>query len=536
MDSLDGGMAGAEELSTALLVLEEQHVTDAEASYATAVELERQAAALGDGHLLARARVCRGNMLIRTGDLAGAARAVYGVQAWATAHGNRRLRARVHAACATIEELAGDTAKGLEHSLSAVELLDGTATAYMQVWYRVRLADGLAFNGDMEAARLRYRQAETLARELRQWERLMRVLNNWASSEHVAGEFPRARDVARRMREHAAAHGLDLDPVALDTIGAIQIENGEFAEAEQTMLACIARHEAGEIDSANDLAHYLVTLARARRGLGATGRAQASLDASRALCVARDLPEVLVRVHQEQAELHSVRGEHAEAFAAHKVFAAAREEWRVRQEQGTALIRHTMFEVAEAREEAARFREQARRDPLTGLRNRRYIDEELPALIAADPDLSVAVCDIDHFKRINDELSHDVGDQVLVQVAKLLETELAAVAPDGFVARLGGEEFLLVLRATPVDLAVRRLDRIRRAIGDHGWHATTGGLPVTVSIGVAGAGETYPRSQSAALSAADRNLYAAKHAGRDRVVSGTPPEPRPRAYRDRATP
>ena len=176
------------------------------------------------------------------------------------------------------------------------------------------------------------------------------------------------------------------------------------------------------------------------------------------------------------------------------------------------------------------------RDPLTGLRNRRYVDEELPALIAADPDLTVAIADIDHFKRINDELSHDVGDQVLVQVAKLLDTELAAVAPDGFAARLGGEEFLLVLPATPVTLAATQLDGIRRAISDHDWHGTTNGLPVTVSIGVAGVSETTPRSQAAALATADRNLYAAKHAGRNRVVAGTAPEPRPRAYRDRDAP
>ena len=89
-----------------------------------------------------------------------------------------------------------------------------------------------------------------------------------------------------------------------------------------------------------------------------------------------------------------------------------------------------MFETAEAREEAEHFREQARRDPLTGLRNRRYVDEELPALIAAGGELTVAIVDLDHFKWVNDRLSHDVGDQVLVLVAKLLETELAAIVPD----------------------------------------------------------------------------------------------------------
>ncbi|RZU52704.1 diguanylate cyclase (GGDEF)-like protein [Krasilnikovia cinnamomea] len=533
MDGVDIDVA---QLSAALQALEEQVSVKAEVGYTTALELERQAAAVGDEMLIARARLVHANMLRRTGDVATAARQVHDIHEWALVHGDRRLQARTHLSWAYLNRLTGDTAQRLEHALSAVELLDETATPYMQVWYRCTLADALADNGDMDAARPRFRQAEALARELHQWEQLTMLLNNWAVSEYENDDFPRAREVAARMLEHAAAHGFDLEPAQLDTIGAIQIENGEYAEAEQTMLVCIARRDAGESDNADDLAEYLLNLARAQRGSGATDRAQASLDAARELCVDRELHGLLVRVHQEQAELHAARGEFAEAFAAQKVFVAAKENLRARQEQAKALTRQTLFETAEAREEAQQFREQARRDPLTGLRNRRFVDEELTALIAGDPDLTVAIADIDHFKQINDQLSHDTGDQVLVQVAKVLETELAAVAPEGFVARLGGEEFLLVLPATPVILATRHLDGIRRAISEFDWHDTTNGLPVTVSIGVAGVNETSPRSQSAALATADRNLYAAKHAGRNRVVAGTEPEPRRRAYRDRTAP
>jgi diguanylate cyclase (GGDEF)-like protein len=179
-----------------------------------------------------------------------------------------------------------------------------------------------------------------------------------------------------------------------------------------------------------------------------------------------------------------------------------------------------MFETAEAREEAEHFREQARRDPLTGLRNRRYVDEELPALISGGGELTVAIVDLDHFKWVNDRLSHDVGDQVLVLVAKLLETELAAVSPDGFVARMGGEEFLMVLPGTDVPVAARQLDAIRRAVATYSWTEVTETLPVTVSIGVAGLWEASVATQSAVLSIADRNLYVAKRGGRDRVIAG----------------
>jgi diguanylate cyclase (GGDEF)-like protein len=413
----------------------------------------------------------------------------------------------------------GDLTKNLEHTMSAVELLDETATPFMQVWHRTKLADALAISGAMEAARPRYRQAEKLARELGMWERLAVLLNNWAYAEYAAGAFPRAHEVSRRLRDHADAHGIELDPTALDTMGAIQIGNGEYAEAERTMLACIALHGEGLRDAADELADYLLTLARAQRGLGATDRAQASLDSSRALCTEHQLPEVLVRVHQEQAELHAARGEFAEAFASYKTFHEANETLRSKQREAQAQARQAMFETAEAREDAERFREQARRDPLTGLHNRRYIDEELPALIAADPGLTLAIVDLDHFKRINDQLSHDVGDQVLVRVARVLETELAAAVPDGFVARLGGEEFLIVLPATAVTAATIQLDHIRQAVREHTWSEITGALPVTISIGVAGVHQEPNLSQSAALATADRNLYIAKRGGRDRVVA-----------------
>ncbi|GAB1692358.1 GGDEF domain-containing protein [Krasilnikovia sp. M28-CT-15] len=269
--------------------------------------------------------------------------------------------------------------------------------------------------------------------------------------------------------------------------------------------------------------------------MGDLDGARASLESSRVLCAERELPEVMVRVHQERAELYAARGDFAAAFAEHKVSFAARESLHLkeRQSQAQTQTRQVMFETAEARQEAERFREQARHDPLTGLPNRRYVDEELPGLIATDPDLAVGIADVDHFKRINDTLSHDVGDQVLTQIAGLLATGLAAFAPDGFVARLGGEEFLLVLPTTRLSTAIEGLDRIRRAVSEHDWQDITADLPVTVSIGVAGVNEAAPRSQSAALSTADRNLYAAKRAGRNRVVSGTPRERRPRAYRDR---
>src|SRR4051794_20488211 len=144
-----------------------------------------------------------------------------------------------------------------------------------------------------------------------------------------------------------------------------------------------------------------------------------------------------------------------------------------------------MFETNEARQEAQRFREQALRDPLTRLRNRRYVDEHLPQLIdeAARTGRPVAIglVDLDHFKRINDTHSHDAGDRVLIAVAGLLAAMVEG--SNGFAARMGGEEFLLVLPDNSLGEATRRLDKLRVAIRSQIWKPLTGDLPVTVSIG-----------------------------------------------------
>ena len=525
----------ATQLSAALLAIEDGLLGDALDALETTARLEEQAAELGDELLVHRARLCRINVMIRTGDLAGAARRISALHRWAIDHEATQLQARSHLVWANIHRLLGDAAQRLEHSVAAVELLDGTSTPFMQIWHRAKLADALGAIGSIDAARQRYAQTEELCHRLGQPMMMLWTLNNYAYTEFDYGDLERAQKITGRLQALAAQHDFELHPAVLDTIGSIQIEIGRYAEAEQTLLDCIRQFGDGRFEDADSMAEYLLTLARAQRGLGALDRAQASLDESRRYCVERDLGDVLVRVHQEQAELHAVRGEFAEAYAMHKVFFAAHLALGSSEREAQARTRQAMYETTEARQEAERFREQARRDPLTGLRNRRYVDEQLPGMMQDDPLLTVAIVDLDHFKRINDQLSHDVGDQVLVQVAKLLETELAAVRPEGFVARMGGEEFLMVLPGTPVAAAARLVDEIRRTVGAHGWDEIAGGLPVTVSVGLAGVADASSPTQPSLLSTADRNLYAAKHGGRDRVVFGTPRDGLSRSYRDGAT-
>ena len=176
--------------------------------------------------------------------------------------------------------------------------------------------------------------------------------------------------------------------------------------------------------------------------------------------------------------------------------------------------------------EAEQFRRQARVDPLTELYNRRFVDETLPQWLDArldddaDP-VVIAIVDIDHFKRINDERSHAVGDEVLRHLAGLLATPYGSTDASpplpGFAARIGGEEFLVAERWCAVDEAIERVERLRCDVSGYDWSVVEPSLHVTISAGVAVAlpGD----SQEELLRRADRNLYAAKSQGRDRVVA-----------------
>src|SRR3712207_4817223 len=193
-------------------------------------------------------------MLMRKGEVAAAARRIWKIHQWATEHGDSIVQARTHLVWANIHRHLGDPAQSLEHSLLAVELLDETATDHMRVWHRAKLADALGAAGSMDAARDQYAQCEELAVRLDLPRLLMGMLNNYAYTEYATGEHARAEAVARRLQEVAEQHGFTLDPAVLDTIGAIEIENGDYERAESTLREAVRRHHEGRYEDADALA------------------------------------------------------------------------------------------------------------------------------------------------------------------------------------------------------------------------------------------------------------------------------------------
>jgi diguanylate cyclase (GGDEF)-like protein len=129
-----------------------------------------------------------------------------------------------------------------------------------------------------------------------------------------------------------------------------------------------------------------------------------------------------------------------------------------------------------------------------------------------DAPVAVLMIDLDRFKLVNDTHGHAVGDEVLVRCAELLQQ---ATRPADLVVRLGGDEFVVVLldgRGRPEQVG----DRIRRAAHEHRWAATAADLTMTVSVGVAAG---HGRELAQLVERADEALYAAKRAGRDRVIT-----------------
>ncbi|WP_369979466.1 diguanylate cyclase [Xanthomonas bundabergensis] len=162
---------------------------------------------------------------------------------------------------------------------------------------------------------------------------------------------------------------------------------------------------------------------------------------------------------------------------------------------------------------------QAGHDALTGLANRRTADPHLTAALeralATQAPLCVALLDIDNFKRINDTYGHEIGDEVLRRVGEVLRATLGEHA---FAARHGGEEFLLVLPGLDREPARARLEELRRRVAAVVVHDVDGqAVRCTASIGFACLGPAL-RTRRELLVMADRQLYQAKHEGRDRVV------------------
>ena len=192
----------------------------------------------------------------------------------------------------------------------------------------------------------------------------------------------------------------------------------------------------------------------------------------------------------------------------------------VRGSDGVKRLADKVLALVRAQEASlSTLKRQANSDPLTGLGNRRWLQNavsvEANRATRRGQPLWVIAFDLDHFKAINDRFGHPAGDEVLMIVAEVTQRQLR---PYDLIARMGGEEFCVVSTDASVDFGPKAAERIRTAI--EAWQPSLGGetITITASFGVY-RGDPATQTFAEMLRAADKNLYAAKTRGRNQVVS-----------------
>jgi diguanylate cyclase (GGDEF)-like protein len=182
-------------------------------------------------------------------------------------------------------------------------------------------------------------------------------------------------------------------------------------------------------------------------------------------------------------------------------------------------VTHVSIVQREREEAVAKLQEYADRDGLTGIANRRYFEarlrDEYTRWQRYGGDMSVLLFDLDHFKKINDQFGHGVGDTVLREMAQRVAQVVRVQDTFG---RFGGEEFALLLPCTPLEDAMLVAEKIRHTIGDAPVDVQGVSVPVTASVGGAAARVGVP-NYDVLINEADAALYSAKRQGRNRSVA-----------------
>jgi diguanylate cyclase (GGDEF)-like protein len=475
-----------------------------------------------DSHTYQRWLLLKGAAQARVGHTEDGARLMREVREWAEEHQDTMLLALSHRRLSALFRRVGDPALMLEHAVSAVELLDEIEEPVadaIRTDHLIGLADALGAGGSFDDAFVRYGEASQLADDCGDDYLRIAVLNNLSYSQYEAGLADEAVATAEKLLAEAARQGVPLQTHDGDTVARAYIAVRRFEDAAAIIEPFCEAEVSGE--DCDGLVMALLTLTEVRRLTGDVEAGQAALDRADRLVRKYALTGRTIDVLREQAELYGASGAYREAFETYRDYHLADVEMRAMERDSRAQTLNAIFEATEARRSSDYFRELSGRDPLTGLHNRRHLDARLDDLLReagrSGAVLTIGLVDLDHFKRINDTLSHAVGDEVLRQVAELLQAAVDDVE-DGLAARMGGEEFLLLLPGVDRQQGIARLEELRQTIVEHDWATINDRVVVTASIGVASAPEDH-LDRSALVARADENLYRAKREGRDRVVS-----------------
>lgn len=476
----------------------------------------------------------------------------------ATSHGLRAWEGRLLQGLAAVYNGFGD-------NLSALEMLDRSLEIRRELGDTEGLAAALNNLADMYISMGRFpeKARELLDEAARLWPELNRpdgtcaTLSGLAKLDTDESEALRATDPgrARALADRAVRSALRGVEAARGVPGAHEDDAGNPRMAAEAQVRLARAYMAQDDLDAADAAladaatalprvaaryltiRYHAALGRLRRMRGDHAGAVATLTEGLQLAEqstrpmeSADVLLELVQVHEDAGDLRAALDTHRryhEAVMAQRDQAAERRGIVVNAQLDVERVRQARDQ---ARKRAAELtalnetlRHDAAHDPLTGLLNRRGLDAVLAARLGREAELAYVVADIDLFKAVNDEHSHLVGDEVLRRVAQIMTS---AVRVGDATARVGGEEFTLVLLDSPHEQALAVCERMRATIAGYPWDELSPGLRVTMSFG--GAMAALDESAEALAARADAALYRAKRQGRNRVVfHGSPSAPAP---------
>ncbi|HTZ43362.1 MAG TPA: GGDEF domain-containing protein [Jatrophihabitans sp.] len=322
----------------------------------------------------------------------------------------------------------------------------------------------------------------------------------------VAAEFADAGSaLLRRHPELASA-------LTLDSLGRARLALGELATAHYCLELALRLEE--RLHCTDVRGDPWLTFAELKLALGEPDEAWSLLEHPRRTDWAAKCSWTRCRDLALRGQVLAAQGRWEQAYRASVAHVETYQALRSLEGDRTVAEFATVQIADEERRRAAEFEKLALTDPLTSLANRRQMERWLAdtAQQGAGP-VALAIVDLDHFKRVNDSFSHEAGDEVLRRVGEALAR--AGSGTDVLIARLGGEEFVQLSRRAALDEAAGRAQALLAGIRELDLAVIDPALRITASIGLA-VGD--PAAPSVLLRAADRCLYEAKRAGRDRLV------------------
>ena len=538
------GRRDADEVRQALVLARRGYYEDPIGALAEASRCFETGRLLADDGLCARARALQGAVSLHRGDLQGALALTVQADRYATNSADPAVHVEVAALKAQVNFFTGSYSDALREAELALGLADQEQDPALRTY--ARRATCLVFgNVGVPDWKERLEQLLALTVDLGDdWEEAISrndiacYLQEVGELEAAEREIERGLQVAGRVTSAnrfalAVLHSTRADirllagraQDALDdaerAIGLL-IETGEpnpYVLGVTVRAEVQARMALGQLDHARQAGEgalawlgervpqtrslVLSTLATALREAGRVEEAYDALARAAELerRAFRELAELQRSLERATLETHAARRESDALAVNHRQLAEAHAELERRASQLEAL--------------QDQLRDQADRDWLTGLHNRRYLARELQRLSQEriSGPLSLAVLDVDHFKAINDRFGHAAGDHVLVRMARRLCDVLRA---SDSVVRSGGEEFVVLMPQTDAHAAAACCERIREALASEDWERIAPGLTLTTSMGLAST--EHPTDLEALVRLADQRLYEAKNAGRDRIV------------------